>query len=909
MDGSNKSTTEVKQNFIPIPVENELKNSYLTYAMSVIVSRALPDVRDGLKPSQRRVMVAMNDLNLGPKSKYRKCAKISGDTSGNYHPHGEAVIYPTLVRMAQPFNLRYPLIDGQGNFGSLDGDPPAAMRYTEARMTAMSMEMLEDLDKDTVDFTSNYDETREEPLVLPSKFPNLLVNGSVGIAVGMATSIPPNNLGEICDAIIAVIDNPDIAVKDVCMIVPGPDFPTGGNICGRSAAMHAYSSGRGTIKVRASYTIEEKQGKSKIIFTDIPFQLNKARIIESMAELVKSGKILGISDIRDESDREHDVRIVVEVKKNENAEVILNQLYKYTALQSSASIILIALVDGQPRLLNIKQMVQCFIKHRQNIVRRRTNFLLKKAEARAHIIEGLRIAINYIDDVIALLRRAVDNKTAREDLMKTYNLSALQTDAILQMRLSSLTGLESNKLKEELESLESKIQEYNNILGDENRILEIIKDETKELKAKYSTERKTHIITDIEDISTEDIIPNIPWIVMMTNNGYIKRMSLESYRVQNRGGVGISGGDMKDNDLPIELITATAHQTLLFFSSLGRVYARKAYEIPEASRTSRGRALVNIFNLQPEETIRSIIAISSFENQYLVLLTENGLIKKVELSELSHIKKNGIRIISLDEKDRLISICITNGNMNLLLATAQGRVCNFLESEIRCTGRTSRGVLACTLKNDDKVVNMVAVENPEDSLLSVTRNGYAKRTKFSRYRQTRRKSLGVGNLRKIDITGPIVSTIAVQNDKEEVMIITAQGMIVRTHAALRCINRLTKGIKFLRLKENDYVVAIMKLSCDVVEFLQTVQDFTENQDTIIEEQQDNVNQELEDSQELEDLQDEDSQELEDLQDEDSQDEFLNASDIDDNTQQSEDEEEHKYNDSLQEEQEHNEDDF
>lgn len=897
MDGSNNSTTEVKQNFIPIPVENELKNSYLTYAMSVIVSRALPDVRDGLKPSQRRVMVAMNDLNLGPKSKYRKCAKISGDTSGNYHPHGEAVIYPTLVRMAQPFNLRYPLIDGQGNFGSLDGDPPAAMRYTEARMTAMSMEMLEDLDKDTVDFTSNYDETREEPIVLPSKFPNLLVNGSVGIAVGMATSIPPNNLGEICDAIIAVIDNPDIAVKDVCMIVPGPDFPTGGNICGRSAAMHAYSSGRGTIKVRASYTIEEKQGKSKIIFTDIPFQLNKARIIESMAELVKSGKILGISDIRDESDREHDVRIVVEVKKNENAEVILNQLYKYTALQSSASIILIALVDGQPRLLNIKQMVQCFIKHRQNIVRRRTNFLLKKAEARAHIIEGLRIAINYIDDVIALLRRAVDNKTAREDLMKTYNLSALQTDAILQMRLSSLTGLESNKLKEELESLESKIQEYNDILGNENRILEIIKDETKELKTKYSTERKTHIITDIEDISTEDIIPNIPWIVMMTNNGYIKRMSLESYRVQNRGGVGISGGDMKDNDLPIELITATAHQTLLFFSNLGRVYARKAYEIPEASRTSRGRALVNIFNLQPEETIRSIIAISSFENQYLVLLTENGLIKKVELSELSHIKKTGIRIISLDDNDRLISICITNGNMNLILATAQGRVCNFLESEIRCTGRTSRGVMACTLKNDDKVVNMVAVESPEDSLLSVTKNGYAKRTKFSCYRQTRRKSMGVGNLRKIDITGPIVSTIAVQNDKEEVMIITAQGMIVRTHAALRCINRLTKGIKFLRLKENDYVVAIMKLSCDVVEFLQTVQEFTENQDTIIEEQQDNVNQEVED------LQDED------LQDEDSQDEFLNASDIDDNTQQSEDEEEDNYNESLQEDHEHNEDDF
>ena len=893
MDGSNKSTTEVKQNFIPIPVENELKNSYLTYAMSVIVSRALPDVRDGLKPSQRRVMVAMNDLNLGPKSKYRKCAKISGDTSGNYHPHGEAVIYPTLVRMAQPFNLRYPLIDGQGNFGSLDGDPPAAMRYTEARMTAMSMEMLEDLDKDTVDFTSNYDETREEPLVLPSKFPNLLVNGSVGIAVGMATSIPPNNLGEICDAIIAVIDNPDITVRDVCMIVPGPDFPTGGNICGRSAAMHAYSSGRGTIKVRASYTIEEKQGKSKIIFTDIPFQLNKARIIESMADLVKSGKILGISDIRDESDREHDVRIVVEVKKNENAEVILNQLYKYTALQSSASIILIALVDGQPRLLNIKQMVQCFIKHRQNIVRRRTNFLLKKAEARAHIIEGLRIAINYIDDVITLLRRAVDNKTAREDLMRTYNLSALQTDAILQMRLSSLTGLESNKLKEELESLESKIKEYNDILGNENRILEIIKDETRELKTKYSTARKTHIVTDIEDISTEDIIPNIPWIIMMTNNGYIKRMSLESYRVQNRGGVGISGGEMKDNDLPIELITATAHQTLLFFSSLGKVYCRRAYEIPEASRTSRGRALVNIFNLQPEETIRSIISISDFENQYLVLLTENGLIKKVELSELSHIRKTGIRIITLDDNDRLISICITNGNMNLILATAQGRVCHFAESEIHCTGRTSKGVMACTLKDDDKVVNIVAVENPEDSLLSITRNGYAKRTKCSCYRQTRRKSMGVGNLRKIDITGPIVSTIAVQNDKEEVMIITAQGMIVRTHAALRCVNRLTKGIKFLRLKENDYVVTIMKLSCDVVEFLQTVQEFTENKDTIIESQQDNVNQQSEDEENLED----------------SQEEFLNASDIDDNMQIEEDDDDNNYDESLQEDHEHNDDDF
>lgn len=913
MDGSNKSTTEVKQNCIPIPVENELKNSYLTYAMSVIVSRALPDVRDGLKPSQRRVMVAMNDLNLGPKSKYRKCAKISGDTSGNYHPHGEAVIYPTLVRMAQPFNLRYPLIDGQGNFGSLDGDPPAAMRYTEARMTAMSMEMLEDLDKDTVDFTSNYDETREEPLVLPSKFPNLLVNGSVGIAVGMATSIPPNNLGEICDAIIAVIDNPDITVREVCMIVPGPDFPTGGNICGRSAAMHAYSSGRGTIKVRASYTIEEKQGKSRIIFTDIPFQLNKARIIESMADLVKSGKILGISDIRDESDREHDVRIVVEVKKNENAEVILNQLYKYTALQSSASVILIALVDGQPRLLNIKQMIQCFIKHRQNIVRRRTNFLLKKAEARAHIIEGLRIAITYIDDVITLLRRAVDNKTARENLMRTYNLSALQTDAILQMRLSSLTGLESNKLKEELESLESKIKEYNDILENESRILEIIKEETKELKTKYSTERKTHIITDIEDISTEDIIPNIPWLVMMTNNGYIKRMSLESYRIQNRGGVGISGGEMKDDDFPIELITASAHQNLLFFSSLGRVYCRKAYEIPEASRTSRGRALVNIFDLQPEETIRTIISISSFENQFLVLLTENGFIKKVELSELSHIKKNGIRIITLEEHDRLISVCITNGNMNLILATAQGRVCNFSEAEIRPTGRTSRGVMACTLKNDDKVVNMVAIEDKEDTLLSITKNGYAKRTKCSCFRQTKRKSMGVGNLRKIDITGPVVSTITVQNDNEEVMIITAQGMIIRTHAALRCINRLTKGIKFLRLKENDYVVTIMKLSCDVVEFLQNAQEFTENQDTIIEDSQENSEDAQEDSQDNAEDAQEDAQENVEEQSEDEElldvpkDEFLNASDIVEDEQ--DNEAESNYNESMQEDEEHNEDDI
>jgi DNA gyrase subunit A len=484
------------------------------------------------------------------------------------------------------------------------------------------------------------------------------------------------------------------------------------------------------------------------------------------------------------------------------------------------------------------------------------------------------------------------------------------------MRLSSLTGLESNKLKEELESLESKIKEYNDILENESRILEIIKEETKELKTKYSTERKTHIITDIEDISTEDIIPNIPWLVMMTNNGYIKRMSLESYRIQNRGGVGISGGEMKDDDFPIELITASAHQNLLFFSSLGRVYCRKAYEIPEASRTSRGRALVNIFDLQPEETIRTIISISSFENQFLVLLTENGFIKKVELSELSHIKKNGIRIITLEEHDRLISVCITNGNMNLILATAQGRVCNFSEAEIRPTGRTSRGVMACTLKNDDKVVNMVAIEDKEDTLLSITKNGYAKRTKCSCFRQTKRKSMGVGNLRKIDITGPVVSTITVQNDNEEVMIITAQGMIIRTHAALRCINRLTKGIKFLRLKENDYVVTIMKLSCDVVEFLQNAQEFTENQDTIIEDSQENAEDAQEDSQDnAEDAQEnaEDAQENVEEQSEDEElldvpkDEFLNASDIVEDEQ--DNEAESNYNESMQEDEEHNEDDI
>ncbi len=801
------------RNFVAI--DEELKNSYLTYAMSVIVSRALPDARDGLKPSQRRIMVAMNDLNLGPKAKYRKCAKIAGDTSGNYHPHGEGVIYPTLVRLAQPFNMRYPLIDGQGNFGSLDGDPPAAMRYTEARMTAVAMEMLEDLELETVDFVSNYDETRNEPVVLPSKFPNLLVNGTMGIAVGMATSLPSNNLGEVCNGILKFLENPDITPFEMCKIIQGPDFPTGAIICGRGTMEKAYCTGRGTITIRSKVDIVEHNNRSCLIFTEIPYQINKARILENIAELVKEDKITGVHDVRDESDREHEVRIVVELKRGENAEVVLNQLYKFTSLQSSYSINMIALVAGRPQLLNIKELVKYFVQHRYDVIRRRTQFLLKKAEARLHIVNGLMLAIQNIDDVIVIIRHAQDLKQARENLITRYQLTTIQTDAILQTRLSTLTTLEYGKLQDESNLLNQNIIQYNKMLTEDKEIRDIIRQETLLIKEKYSTPRKTNLGESIYDIETEDIIPNEPWLVLVTNRKYIKRTALDLYKVQQRGGKGVIGADLQEGDFVEHFFVAFAHDSVLFFSDQGKVYSHKVYEIPEFSRNSKGRALVNFLQLGADETITSLIPIDKFNNRFLMMITANGIIKKSKLEEFSRPKKDGLRAILLQENDHLIATRLTNGEQEIVIGTAQGKAIHFHEKNIRFTGRASHGIIACKLAANDKVIGMVVV-TPQESLLTVCQNGLVKRSSYEHYRLTKRGAQGVTNYKVDSSTGPVVSILSVKED-DEIMVITSQGMVIRTNLeSIRVKGRVTHGVKLISLKPEHTVVSVTKLAREIL---------------------------------------------------------------------------------------------
>lgn len=792
---------------LSIPIDQELKNSYLTYAMSVIVSRALPDVRDGLKPSQRRILVAMNDLNLGPRSKYRKCAKIAGDTSGNYHPHGEAVVYPTLVRLAQPFNMRNPLVDGQGNFGSLDGDPPAAMRYTEARMTAVALEMLDDLEKDTVHFIPNYDETRNEPTVLPSRFPNLLVNGSIGIAVGMSTSLPPNNLGEVCDGIIKVIENPDITPYELCQTIQGPDFPTGAIVCGRNAFARAYCQGRGTVTIRARSKMEESKGKVNIVFTEIPFQINKASILESIAELVKEDKIVGITDVRDESDREHLVRIVVEVKKGESPEIILNQLYKFTALQSSFSIIMIALVDGRPQVLNIKELVEYFIRHRQEIIRRRTQYLLQRNQARAHIVDGLMLAIQHIDSIINIIRQANDIQQARENLMQQFPLSMAQTDAILQARLGAITHLESSKLQQERNELTTKINEYQNILNDPQQILEVIKKETLEIKERYATPRLTEIGDAVEEIDIEDIIPNQRCLVLVTRKGYIKRMSISLYRNQNRGGKGVIGAEVQDGDFVERIFFAFTHDYLLLVSSNGTAYWLKCYEIPESGRNTKGRAIVNLLHLSTDETITSYIPVNQFDERTLVMATANGVIKKTPLQSFARPKRTGIHAINLDEGDHLIDTLLTSTQHDIILVTNYGKAIRFTTDQLRTVGRNTRGVRGCKMQAGDHVIGMVTA-NPEEKLLTVSEKGLGKRSEYSLFRTARRGGSGVLCHRVNDKTGKVVSALSV-HENDEIMVITSKGIVIRTDAnKLRDTARVTQGIRVIRLEEGDYVVSI-----------------------------------------------------------------------------------------------------
>lgn len=801
---------ERRENIKELFIEEEMKDSYLSYAMSVIMSRALPDVRDGLKPSQRRILVAMNDLSLGPRSKSRKCAKIAGDTTGNYHPHGEQVVYPTLVRMAQDFNYRYPLVKGQGNFGSIDGDPPAAMRYTEARMTEVAMTIMEDLERETVDYIPNYDDTRTEPKVLPSKFPNLLCNGCSGIAVGMATSIPPHNVNEICDGITLVIDNPDVTIDDLMQVIKGPDFPTGALICGTEGIKEGYRTGRGTITVRARAHVEtSNSGKKSIVVTEIPYQLNRDNILERIAELVRGEQLKGISDIRNESDREGS-RLVIDLKKGEDEEVVLNQLYKHTKLQDSFSIIMIALVNNRPETLNLKQMLVYYIEHRRVIILRRTKYLLERAQARAHILEGLKIALQHIDKIIKLIRNSDSVEIARQGLISQFSLSEIQANAILDMKLQRLTGLEQGKIEEEYKKICAEVKEYQAILASDKLVLNIIKKDIVEIKERFGDKRRTEIVAATTEFNIEDLIAEENVAVIITHEGYIKRLPLTAYRKQHRGGKGVTGADMKEGDFIEHLFVASTHDYILFFTDQGRVYWLKVYDIPQMGRTSKGRALINLLEFKEGENVSSLIPARDFDERQLVMATSHGIIKKTVLSAYGNPKKGGIIAINLDDGDKLIGVKLTNGKQDIILGTEQGKAMRFSEENVRTMGRVTHGVKGIKLKKNDKVRDMVIVDE-NSSLLTVCENGFGKRTDFSEYPAHHRGGQGVINIKTTERNGNVVALIDVR-DTDELIMITSKGMVIRTPInTIRAIGRNTQGVKLFAIEEGDKLVSVARV--------------------------------------------------------------------------------------------------
>lgn len=826
------------ERFEDMEILDEMKNSYLNYAMSVIVARALPDARDGLKPSQRRILVAMNDLSLGPRSKHRKCAKIVGDTSGNYHPHGDQATYGTLVRLGQDWNMRVPLVDPQGNFGSIDADPPAAMRYTEARLTQAAMDMLEDLKLDTVDFVPNYDETRQEPLVLPAKFPNLLVNGASGIAVGMATNLAPHNVAEVCDALLLMIDDPECGFKDILEKLPGPDFPTGGIICGRKGILDAYVTGRGHLRVRAKVHVEtNKRGRESIIVTEIPYMVVKTNIVSKIADCVKDGVIEEISDIRDESDRKG-LRIVVELKKDVDSNVVLNKLYRYTPLQTTFAVNNVALVNNRPETLNIRQLLKLYISHRLNVIRRRTRFLLRKCLNRAHILEGLILAVSDIDEIIALIKASPDAPTAKERLMtKPLRLIEVQTlrtllpasfvdqrsqsdqfltgpqaDAILTMQLQRLTGLEIEKLAKEYAELTEKIADYEALLANRDLQLDVIREDLYEIKEKYKSPRRTEIIQDEADtFEIEDLIAEEETLVMITHGGYIKRTPLDTYRKQGRGGKGVIGSETKEGDFLEHLFVASTHDFLLVFTTRGVCYWLKVYNIPEMSRQSRGRNIVNLLNLPPNEKVMSIINVREFDDDhYLMTATKNGIVKKTVLSAYGNPRSNGLIALKMDDDDMLIGAAITDGDDEIILGTREGMAIRFHESDVRPMGRVSRGVRGIKLREGDEVVDMAVVE-PEASLLTVCERGYGKRTPLEDYRLQNRGGIGLINIKTTERNGKVVALKAV-HDGDELMMITAHGMIVRTGLEeVRTIGRNTSGVRLISLKDGDKLVAVARL--------------------------------------------------------------------------------------------------
>jgi DNA gyrase subunit A len=821
---------------------DELKKSYLNYAMSVIVSRALPDVRDGLKPSQRRILAAMNDLNLGPRSKHRKCAKIVGDTGGNYHPHGDQAIYDTLVRLGQDWSMRYTLVDPQGNFGSIDADPPAAMRYTEARMASPAMEILEDLNYDTVDFVPNYDETRNEPTVLPSKFPNLLVNGCTGIAVGMATNIPPHNIGEVCNALLLVIKDPKCGFKDIIKCLPGPDFPTGGIICGRKGIVDAYMGGRGHLTVRGKIDIETtRRGRESIIISEIPYMVVKTTIVSKIAACVHSGTIGEISDVRDESDR-HGMRIVVDLKRDTDTEIVLNKLYRYTPLQSTFAIANIALVNNRPETLNIRQMLDCFIDHRKTVVRRRSRYLLRRCRNRAHILEGLILAVSDIDDIIKLIKKSPDAPTAKLNLMKKplrlsesatlrellpkafvrekkkskHFLTGPQADAILAMQLQRLTGLEMKKLAKEYADLAEQIEGHEAVLAKEDVLLDIIREDIYEMKEKYGDKRRTQITAQVEQLEIEDLIAEEEVIVTVSHSGYVKRMPLDTYHRQGRGGRGIIGSDTKVGDFIEHLFTASTHDYLLIFTNRGKCYWLKVYDVPSMSRQSKGRNIVNLLKLG-DQKVASIINVRRFDDKdeagqrQLIMATKNGLVKKTKLSAYSNPRSVGVIAIKLDPNDAVIGVALTTGSDQIVLGTRDGMTIRFDEGQVRSMGRVSRGVKGIKLRSGDSVVDMVVAEE-KASLLTVCENGYGKRTSLENYRTQNRGGVGLINIKTTARNGKVVGLKAVQY-KDELMLITASGMIIRTGLdEIRSIGRNTQGVRLIKLKPGDKLVAAEKIA-------------------------------------------------------------------------------------------------
>lgn len=879
IDDQGKTAAGDGDRIVDQPIEDELRDSYLTYAMSVIVSRALPDVRDGLKPSQRRILVAMNDLSLGPGSKRVKCAKISGDTSGNYHPHGEAVIYPTLVRMAQEWNMRQVLIDKQGNFGSIAGLPPAAMRYTEARLSSAAAMMLDDLKLDTVDFVPTYDEARTEPVVLPSRFPNLLVNGATGIAVGMATSIPPHNLREVCQAITALIDNPDISIDEIIDIIPGPDFPTGGIICGHLGIRQGYKTGRSTIVVRARTSIDTVRNRNRIIVHEIPFQQFRDRVVERIANLVSTQKIKGISGIRDESDLKEPVRLVIDIKQGHDPDVVLNQLYQFSPLQDSFSIIFLALVDGKPRELNIKEMLQEFVRHRVTVIRRRTQFLLNRARKRKHTVEGLLLALANIDEIIRIIRTSRTQAEAKDRLMgvevpasmmsralgergfaefqrdrgetDVYTLTSVQTDAILAMRLGQLVNLEQDKLVEEHANLLDEIAGYLEILADQRRIFAIIREEMEEISRRFGDNRRTEISSEeIGNYNLEDLINEETMVVTISHRGYIKRIPSSTYRAQRRGGKGISGMKTEEEDPVEHLFVASTHAYLLFFTSQGKVYWQKVYDIPQMSRESRGRAVVNLLNLAPEEQITECLAIRDFNlpGHYLVMATKQGLVKKTPLDAYSRPKKGGIIAIKLKEDDALVDVVVVGPDDQLLLATAGGKAIRFPETDARSMGRNTSGVKGIRLRKGDSVVGMV-VADPESTLLTLCELGYGKRTWFGAgeklappedetdaddsestvedptaesvesedltssqsYRTQRRGGGGLIDIKTSKRNGPVVGIVSVTDD-DELLMMTSRGKIQRVAAQeISIIGRNTQGVRIMNIDDGDSLTAIVKV--------------------------------------------------------------------------------------------------